>query len=78
MDAESDLEGSALLVAVMVTGFGLGRLEGAVYVATFVVPPLVAMVPTAEFPLATPFTDHVTAVLLVSTTTAVTTSLPPA
>ena len=77
MDAVPVLVESAALVAVMVTGFVLGRVEGAVYVATCAPVPLVTIVPTAEFPLAMPFTDHVTEVTLVSATAAVITSVPP-
>jgi hypothetical protein len=50
--AERDL--SATLVALMVTEFGLGRVNGALYF------PVASMVPTVEFPVITPLTDQLT------------------
>ncbi len=54
--------GSAALVAATVTVFGAGNVWGAKYI------PPELIVPVEEFPLATPFTDQVTAVLLVPVT----------
>src|SRR6266850_1149867 len=55
---------SAALVAVTFTGFGFGRLAGAVYM------PLASTVPRVEFPPVTLLTDHATAVLAVPVTVA--------
>jgi hypothetical protein len=62
---------SATLVAWTATVFGEGGTAGAVYI------PLEVMVPTDEFPLATPFTDHVTEVLLLPVTVAVNCTVCP-
>ena len=63
---------SATLVAVTFTGLGFGTLAGAEYM------PLVSTMPSVAFPPATPFTDHVTAVLLVPVTVAVNCCFTPA
>jgi nitrate reductase gamma subunit len=52
-----DIVMSSVLVAVTVTGFVAGTALGAVY------RPAPEMVPTVEFPPATPLTLHATAVL---------------
>jgi predicted anti-sigma-YlaC factor YlaD len=57
--AEADLLVSACEMAVTVTVAGFGTAVGAVY------RPAVEIVPTVLLPPATPFTCHVTAVLLV-------------
>src|SRR5436305_14561765 len=46
---------SAVLVAVTFSGFGAGRLKGALYF------PVASMVPKVALPPATPFTDQLTA-----------------
>lgn len=58
--ALADFIVSAALVAVTVTLGGEGTFAGAVYVA--LAAPFATIVPTVEFPPATPFTPHVTAV----------------
>jgi hypothetical protein len=63
--ADPDFVVSACDTAVTVTVAGLGTTEGAVY------SPAVEIVPTVEFPPATPFTCQVTAVLEVPVTVAV-------
>src|SRR5713101_7416141 len=63
--AFADLLVSACAIAVTVTVAGLGTVAGAVY------RPAVEIVPTVEFPPVTPFTCHVTAVLLLPVTVAV-------
>lgn len=66
--AESLADESASLTAVTVTLGGDGTAAGAVYVA--VSPPVVEIVPTLEFPPATPFTSHETFVSDVPVTVA--------
>jgi hypothetical protein len=56
---------SAWATAVIVTAFGVGTTFGPVY------RPLVSIVPMVEFPPATPFTCHVTAVFVENVTEAV-------
>jgi hypothetical protein len=63
-ELEADLVESAALVAVTVTTFEVGT-AGEVY------SPVELTVPTVVLPPAMPFTDHVTAVLLVPLTAAV-------
>jgi len=63
--ADADLVVSACDTAATVTVAGLGTAEGAVY------SPEVEIIPTVEFPPATPFTCQLTAVLEVPETVAV-------
>jgi hypothetical protein len=77
IEEEADIEGSATLIAVIVSGFGVGTLAGGAYMATFVLAALVVMIPTVGFPLVTPFTAHVTSMLLAPVTTAVSCSDMP-
>lgn len=70
--AEADLVVSAWETAVTVTVAGLGTVAGAVY------KPAVEIVPTVLLPAVTPFTCHVTAVLLVFFRVAVNCCVVPA
>jgi len=78
---EADLEGSAWLVAVMVTGLlPVGRAAGALYLTLVAVPPMI--VPIVELPLVTvpasvPATVQVRAVFEVPVTEAVIPKVPP-
>jgi hypothetical protein len=55
----AETEGSAALVVVTFTRFGLGSEAGAVYT------PAALIVPSVAFPPTTPFTDHLVTELLV-------------
>ena len=69
-DALADFVVSACEIAVTVTVAGVGTAEGAAY------SPAAVTVPMVEFPPTTPFTCHVTAVLLVPPTEAVNCCVP--
>ena len=60
---DPEFVGEATLTAVMVTGFALGIAAGGVYW------PLLLIVPVVPLPPGTPFTCHVTLVLLAFVTT---------
>ena len=57
-DRVPDLDGSATQAAVILTELGLGAVLGAIYKAEPA--PVTAIVPTIEFPFATPLTDQFT------------------
>ena len=70
--AVADFVESAWEIAVTETDAGLGTVEGARKIASFVVPKTVVETkPAAEFPPLIPLTCHVTAVLLEPDTVAV-------
>ena len=69
--ALADFEGSATLVAVTLTVFGLGTEEGAEYI------PSALMLPVVALP-APPLIDQATAVFAEPVTVAVSATVPPA